>query len=59
MAYHILQWEVIWPLCQIVKLRKIAFIKPHCPTIKAQKTTRIQLLCNYPSGIVIIVQLSP
>jgi len=37
MAYHIFQWEVIWPLCQIVTLKKIVFIKPHCPTIKAQK----------------------
>jgi hypothetical protein len=32
--------------------------KPHYTTIKIQKTTQIQLLCNYPLGITTIVQLS-
>ncbi len=33
--------------------------KPHHPTTKAQKTTHIQLLCNYPLDITTIVQLYP
>jgi hypothetical protein len=33
--------------------------KPHYPAIKIQKTTHIQLLCNYPLDITTIVQLSP
>jgi hypothetical protein len=33
--------------------------KPHYPIIKIQKTTHIQLLCNYPLGITTSVQLSP
>jgi hypothetical protein len=30
-------------------------LKPHYPTIKTQKTTHIQLLCNYSLGITTIV----
>ncbi len=33
--------------------------KPHYPATKVQKPTYIQLLCNYPLGITITMQLSP
>jgi hypothetical protein len=36
---------------------KLCPSKPHCFAIKIQKTTRIQLLCNYPFGITHIMQL--
>ncbi len=38
---------------------KLHPLKPHCPIIEAQKTIHIQLLCNYPLGITITMQLSP
>jgi hypothetical protein len=38
---------------------KSCLLKPHYPATKTQKTTHIQLLCNYPLGITTIVQLSP
>ncbi len=33
--------------------------KSHCPTIKAQKTTHVSLLFNYPLSMTSIIQLSP
>jgi len=38
---------------------KSCSLKSHYLTTKTQKTTHIQLLCNYPLGITTSVQLSP
>jgi hypothetical protein len=37
---------------------KSCLLKPHYLTTKIQKTIHIQLLCNYPLGITITMQLS-
>jgi hypothetical protein len=47
-----------WP-CHVFHYEKLCLLKPHYPTIRAQKTTRIQLLNNYPFGITTLMQLSP
>jgi len=39
--------------------KKSRMLKPYYPTPKTQKTTHIQLLCNYPLGITTTMQLSP
>ncbi len=36
---------------------KLCPVKPHYLTTKIQKTTHIQLLCNYPLNITTITQL--
>jgi hypothetical protein len=41
-----------------IHYEKLRLPKPHYPTTKSQKTTHIQLLCNYLMGITTIVQLS-
>jgi hypothetical protein len=33
--------------------------KPHCPTTRVQKTTCIQLLCNYPSVLQLLCNYPP
>jgi hypothetical protein len=43
----------------ICHYEKLHLLKPHYLATKIQKTTHIQLLCNYPLGITTIVQLSP
>ncbi len=42
----------------IHSLWKITYAKPHYLATKTQKTTHIQLLCNYFLGITTIVQLT-
>jgi hypothetical protein len=42
-----------------VTLWEIVFTETHYFATKTQKTTHIQLLCNYPLGITTIIQLSP
>lgn len=38
---------------------KLHLLKPYYYAIKAQKTTRMQLLCIYPLGIITTMQVSP
>jgi hypothetical protein len=33
--------------------------KPHCPTTRVQKTTHIQLLCNYPWVLQLLCNYPP
>jgi len=45
-------------LCSTPHYEKLRSLIPQYLGIKAQKTTHIQLLCNYPLGITTIMQLS-
>jgi hypothetical protein len=44
---------------QNLHYEKLHPLKPHCFTTTTQKTTHIQVLCNYPLNITTTMQLSP
>jgi hypothetical protein len=51
MLLHITSDDEMTKKRWFIHYEKLHWLKPHYPIIKIQKTTCIQLLCNYPLGI--------